>query len=211
MTAMTPDAEPRTIYRLTGMGLGLAAPDGVLPRAALAQMDAAGLLMDRARAEAESLGQAARDAYEAEKARGLAEGRAEARREAAARLMSEQAALDTALGALESELADLVLSTVRNLIQRYDRSELAIELTRSALATMRSENRVQLHVPPAVQDPLRAALPALMADYPEIELIDVIADPALASPNLRMESALGVVDFVLDDTLDGLKRLLRGG
>lgn len=208
---MTPDAEPRTIYRLTGMGLGLAAPDGVLPRAALAQMDAAGLLMDRARAEAESLGQAARDAYEAEKARGLAEGRAEARLEAAARLVSEQAALDTALGALESELADLVLATVRNLIQRYDRAELAIELTRSALATMRSENRVQLHVPPAVQDALRAALPALMADYPEIELIDVIADPALASPNLRMESALGVVDFVLDDTLDGLKRLLRGG
>lgn len=208
---MTPATEPRSIYRLSALGLGAAAPDGILPAAALADIDAAVLILERAQAEAAALAEAARTAYEAERARGLAEGRAEARREAAARLIGEQAALDQALAALEGELADLVLATVRRLIQRFDGAELATELTRSALATMRSEKRAQLHVPPEVQDAVRAALPDLLADYPEIELIDVIADPGLAPPSLRLESALGVVDFVLDDTLDGLRRLLRGG
>lgn len=208
---MTTTAEPRTIYRLAGLGLGAAAPDGILPAAALAEMDAAGLLLERAQAEASAQAEAARAAYEAEKARGLAEGRAEARREAAARLIAEHGALDRALAELEGELAELVLATVRRLIQRFDGAELATELTRSALATMRSEKRAQLHVPPEVQDIVRAALPELLADYPEIELIDVIADAGLAPPSLRLESALGVVDFVLDDTLDGLRRLLRGG
>jgi type III secretion protein L len=112
---------------------------------------------------------------------------------------------------MEQDLADLVLATVRRLIQRFDGAELAIDLTRSALATMRSEKRAQLHVPPEVYDPVRAALPELLADYPEIELIEVVAAPGLAPPSLRLESALGVVDFVPDETLDGLRRLLKGG
>ena len=57
---------------------------------------------------------------------------------------------------------------------------------------------------------IRAQLPAFLAEYPEIQLIDVIADPTLTAPDVRLESELGTVTSILDDTLADLGRLLRG-
>lgn len=201
---------PRMIYRLVSLGLGLDSRDGIIPREVLEGIDASGLIIERAEQEAELLRVAAREIYNGEKARGLSEGQLEAQQQAAARLLSEHAMLDEMLGALEGELADLVLDVMGKLIQDYDRSELATECVRSALATMRSEKRVQLHLPPALQESVRAGMKDMLADYPEIELIDIISDTALSPPDLRLESSLGVVNFVLDDTVAGLRGLLKG-
>ena len=47
-----------------------------------------------------------------------------------------------------------------------------------------------------------------LEEFPAMELVDVIEDVSLTSPSLRLESDLGVVQFVLDDTLADLKALL---
>ena len=206
---MTDTSAARTIYQLSTLGLGLAVEDGIIPRDALEGIDAAGLIVERAQRQAEELREEARHAFAAEKTRGLAEGLAAAEEQAAARLLSEHALLDRTMIALESDLADLVLDVMRKLILTYDREALVTEFVRSALATMRSEKRVQLHLPPSTLESVRSALGGFMEDYPEIELIDIIPDGTLEPPNLRLESTLGVVNFVLDDTVAGLERLLR--
>lgn len=198
-------------FPLSALGLAVDAPEGVIRARDADTMAEAGLILTRARAEAERIGIEAAEAYQAEQRRGHAEGLAEAARQAAAQRLQDQARLDDALDGLESELADLVLGAVRQILRSFDNETLAREVVRSALAAMRSEKRAQLHVAPGAYAEVKSALSEVMADYPEIELVDVITDPDLVAPNLRLESSLGVVDFALDNTLADLRRLLAGG
>lgn len=198
------------VYRLKPLGLAMASPDGVIKHDAVQTMDTADLLLSSAKAKADEILEAAAAVYETEKQRGLAEGRNDAALEAVARLAQEHLALDQKLLEIEDQVSDLILGAVRDVIASFEDDALVREITRTALATMRTEKRAQLHVAPEAEDVVRAALADLMADYPEIELIDVIEDSAITAPNLRLESELGMIEFSLDDSLDTLRALLKG-
>ena len=198
-------------FPLGALGLGATSRDGVLRRADAGVMAEAGQILDRARAEAARIEQEATAAFEAEKQRGHAEGLADAARDAATRRIADHAHLNDALDALESDVADLVLGSVKQVLRSFDDETLSREVVRSALAAMRSEKRAQLHVAPAAYHAVKTSMEELLVDYPEIELVDVITDPDLTPPNLRLESALGVVDFSMDTSLADLRRLLGGG
>lgn len=198
-------------FPLSALGLAVDAPDGVIHARDAEAMAEAGLILTRAHAEAACIAEAAAEAFVSEQRRGHAEGLAEAARQAAAQQVHDHARLDDVLDGLESELADLVLGAVRQILRSFDNETLAREVVRSALAAMRSEKRAQLHVAPAAYAEVKSALAEVLTDYPEIELVDVITDPSLTAPNLRLESSLGVVDFTLEDTLTDLRRLLAGG
>ncbi|WP_226550558.1 type III secretion system stator protein SctL [Celeribacter naphthalenivorans] len=197
------------VYRLNSLGLSIAAPDGILRAETLSEIAGAEALIRTAEAEAAAIRKAAEEVYESEKARGFAEGMAEAERQAAGRMVSEQQAIDRQLATMERDLGHLVHDCVTRVIEQFSDHELTLDLARSALATMRNQRRGQLFVSPDMVDELRAALAGVLDEFPEIELIDVISDPALESPNLRLETDLGVVSFVLDDTLAQLRSLLE--
>lgn len=197
-----------TFYRLQTFGHGISAPTGVVKAADLTQLGQAGDILAEAEHQAAALRAEAQQVYESEKLRGLAEGRAAADAERAVRMIEDLGRIDTRLADLESELGEVVFACVRQIIQGFEDAALAEQVARSALASMRKEQRGQLHVSTAALRHTRDALPRLLQDFPEIELIDVIEDPDLAAPNVRLESAMGVVTFVLDDTLDALRRLL---
>lgn len=198
------------VYPLRVLGLGMVAQDGIVPAAVADELAEAGAILSRARAEAAAIVASAAAARDEERRIGHAEGRAEAQAEAAEWMHAARADLDQRLDRMQTELADLVTACVRRVIHSFDDRTLALETVRSALSAQRSEKRLQLYVSPTVESAVRADLPALMADYPEIQLIDVIGDPALAPPDVRLESELGVVSSVLQDTLADLGRLLRG-
>lgn len=198
------------VYSLRALGLALADVDGVIPAETAGALDDAALIVARARDEAAAIIAAAQEAHDAERRRGHAEGLAEARAEAAAWMHTARQDLEQRLDGLQTELAELVAGCVRRIVHSFDDRTLALETVRSAMAALRSEKRVQLYVAPAVEAEVRAALPGFKADYPEIELIDVIADAALKAPDVRLESELGVVTSVLDQTLADLGLLLRG-
>lgn len=198
------------VFRLKELGLALAPSGGVVKRATVQDMAGATDLLATARAEAERIVGEAHDAFAAEKDRGYAEGWAEAQREAAARLVDEQKTLDDTLARLEGEIGDLVLTLVRQVIHQVDDAELVRRTARAALATIRTQKRAQLYVPSETLDATRAAIADIMAEFPEMELVDVIEDHGLRPPSLRLESDLGVVSFVLENTLDDLRKLLTG-
>ena len=198
-----------TFYKLQSLGHGLAAPSGVVKAATLAELGQAGDILAEAERQAAALREQAQQVYDAEKRRGYAEGRAEANTERAIRMIEDTARVDARLADLESELGGVVFACVRQIIQGFEDDTLAEQVARSALASMRAEQRGQLHVSTAALKHTRAALPGLLKDFPEIELVDVIEDPNLTAPDVRLESAMGVVTFVLDDTLDALRRLLE--
>lgn len=198
-----------SFYRLRPLGHGLAAPSGVVKAADLAELGQAGDILTEAERQAARIRAEAEEVYQSEKRRGYAEGRAEAEAERAVRRIEDVARIDARLADLESELGGVVFACVRQIIEGFEDQALAEQVARSALASMRSEQRGQLYVSTAALKHTRAALPDLLKDFPEIELIDVIEDANLTAPDVRLESAMGVVTFVLDDTLAALKRLLE--
>lgn len=196
-------------FRLRLLDHGIAAPDGILKAADVDALDGARTLIEAAEARARSIERDAQDAYEAEKARGYAEGRQEIAAERAALMIEDQAQFDARLSEMERDIARLVHDCVRQVIEGFDDDALALQVARSALASMRTERRGQLHVAPAALAATREGMADLIAEFPEIELIDIIEDPGLVAPDVRLESKLGVVSFVLDDTLENLRRLLE--
>jgi type III secretion protein L len=196
-------------YRLKAFGHGLAAPSGVVKAAALVELGQAGDILAEAERKAAALIAEAQEVYESEKLRGHAEGRAAADAERAVRMIEDLGRLDSRLSDLESELGGVVFACVRQIIAGFEGEALAEQVARSALASMRSERRGQLYVSTAAYRHTRKAMKKLLEGFPEIELVDVIEDPELRAPDVRLESAMGVVTFVLDDTLSALQRLLE--
>lgn len=198
------------VFSLRPLGLAHDATDGILAAETAEAVAGAALILERARQEAAAIIADAETARAEERRRGHAEGLAEAQAQSAAWLHGARQDLERRLDQMQTELADVVLQSVRRIVHSFDDRRIALETVRSALASLRSEKRLQLFVAPAVEGAVREALPGFRADYPEIELIDVIADPALSPPDVRLESELGVVTSILDDTLAQLGRLLRG-
>lgn len=198
------------VYSLRGLGLALADAEGVIPATTVAALDDAALIVARARAEAEAITAAAHEAREDERRRGHAEGLREAQAEAAVGMHAARQDLEQRLDGMQTELADLVAFCVKRIVHSFDDRTLALETVRSALAALRSEKRVQLYVSPSAEAEVRAGLPEFLAEYPEIQLIDVIVDAALVAPDVRLESELGVLTASLGDTLAELGFLLRG-
>lgn len=197
------------LYRLQGFGHGIETENGVVKASTMARLGQAGDILAEAERQAAELRAEAQRVYESEKRRGHAEGRAEADAERAVRMIEDTARVDARLADLESELGGVVFACVRQIIQGFEDEKLAEQVARSALASMRSEARGQLHVSTEALKSTRKSLAKLLKDFPEIEMVDLIEDPDLRAPNVRLESAMGVVTFVLDDALDALRRLLE--
>jgi type III secretion protein L len=198
------------VFALRPLGLSLATEDGIVPAALAEAMTDADLILQQAKAQAEAILADAAAALEAEKQRGHAEGLRLAEAEAAAWLYQTRLELDARLDRIQLDLADIVTACVKRIVLSFDNQQLAFDTVRCAMASLRSESRLQLFVAPQVEPTIRAQLPALMAEYPEIQLIDLIADPSLNPPDVRLESELGTVTSIFEDTIADLGRLLRG-
>jgi len=106
-------------YRLKPLGFTLAAGAHVLPRAEVEPIEAATALLDEAKQQAEAIVAEARQAFEDEKRRGYDEGLTAGRIEAARMLLAETELLDGKLAGIETELAGLVVASVRRLVQGF--------------------------------------------------------------------------------------------
>lgn len=195
-------------YRLRRADLPALANGGIISREDAADMSEASEIVAKALAEAEETKRASVAAYEAEMARGYEEGREQAAREFAEQLLAEGKSLSDGLGRIEGEMVSLVQSCLRQIIGDLDDATLVQKTVQNALTAVRSERRAKLFVSVEALPEAQIAVDDALKEFPATEYIEVIEDPALRSPNLRLESDLGVVQFVLDDTLNDLRTML---
>ncbi len=196
-------------YQLKELGFRLEAGIHLLPRRMVGAMDEASALVEAARRQATEIVADAEQAFAREKARGYEEGRAQAGREAAARLLDENALLDLRLREIEDELAGIVIACVRKLVQGFGDDEQAASLVRAALVQMRREKRAELRVAPAQYAAMREGIGRIVADFPEVELVDVVEDATLSPPRIVLETAIGRVEGDLGRDLEALERIVR--
>lgn len=196
-------------YRLKELGVRLAGGGHIIPAEEFAAVEESARLLGAAEEKsAEILADAVR-IYEQEKIRGYEDGLQESRLAAVERLIGEQRALDKALQSMEHELAALVATCVRKLISEFADTARAESVVRSALSKMRREKRVEVRAPEALYSFLRSSISAIRADFPEVDLIDVVEDGALAAGQVVVETSIGRVDGDLGQRLEDLEVVIR--
>ena len=196
-------------YRLSDLGFRLAAGAHVIKRAEFSAVDEANRLLGEAESKAAAIVAAAQKAYEEEKLRGYRDGLADARLEAVQRLLEESAVLDQSLVQIERDLSRLTAASVRKLIDGFDDEARAEAVIRVALKQMRREKRAELRVPSRLFEHFRGRIGEIVKDFPEVDLVDVVDDPALDPSQIILETSIGRVDGDLGARLEDLESVIR--
>ncbi len=197
-----------SIYLLKDLDHKLAQGTAVIKRDDFSKVEHANELVRNAEIRAAEIIADAERHFQSEKKRGFTEGMEQSNRDAFERLLNEQLALDKKLSIIEGSLSSLVNACVRKLISTFSNTELAEATTRNALGKMRRENRVQLRVPIDLVAGFKKRVDVIVQDFPEIELIEVLEDSSLVSPNVILESSIGRIDCNFDNKLEDLEILL---
>lgn len=195
-------------YRLNHLGFKLASGAHVLSASALAPVSQAQDLVETAQARAVQMAAEAAEAFEAERVRGFRQGMEEANLAAVERLLSENLVLDQSLARTERDLARLVAACVRKLIDGFDDMERVGAIVRSALKQMRQEKRAQVRVAPDIASRLKSSIAGIAREFPEVEMIDVVADATLHDAHVIVETSIGRVDGDIGRRLEELERIV---
>ena len=142
--------------------------------------------------------QQALEARDAAVAEGLAQGQA-----AASQLLLEtSSAVDRYLATVETQLAELSLALVRQVLDDLDATALIAQLCQRALRDFRDEQRLTLHVPVAQVEPVTALLHA------QLGMLRVHGDASLGPRHATLSSPVAAVDLDVDEQLHGLRLAL---
>lgn len=151
----------------------------------------------------------AQAAYEAERRRGHQEGTEQARREGSSHMAEQIARTDQYFSGIEEQLAALVMQGVRRIIGGYSDHERVLHTVRGALAAVRNQKQITLRLHPDNVEYVKARAADLLAGYPGVGLLDVVADSRLASDCCVLESDIGVVEASTRDQIESLEAAFR--
>lgn len=196
-------------YRLSELGYALAPGPQLLAPEAVEPVAAATGLLREAEARAAAIVRAAEDAYARRSDEGYADGLARAKLAAVERLLEESAALDAGLRATEAEMARIVAACLRKLVDDYDDQARIQATVRGALRQMRREQRSELRVSSAQFAAVKAGIDRIVAEFPDVELVDVVEDAALVPPQIVLESPVGRVEVEFGMSLAALEAVIR--
>lgn len=166
-------------------------------------------LIEAARAEADRIVAEARAVYESEKKRGYDDGLEEGKFNLSLQMMDTIEATVNYFANVENEITDTVLLAVKKILGEFDDHDLILRIVRSVLAVARNQKQVTLRVAPQQLETVRENLTTIMADFPSINFIDVVADGRLQEGGCLLESEIGVVDASLEIQLNAIRTALK--
>lgn len=178
-------------------GKRLSADDAAVWQQGQATIADAQAYADRMRADA-------RQAYEAQRAMGYADGRRQAQEERAAELLRIENQTALYFHRITDSVVQLVLDAVRKLVHGFDDGQRVLAVVHSCLELMRTERHLRLHVHPDQVGFLRQQLDGLRAIYPSMAHLEIHPDAALPRDGCRVESELGVAEASLNGQLEAL-------
>ena len=200
-----------TMFQMTG-GIVAPAPGTRLIRAEeYSRLLEAGELLAAARGRADAIRAEAEEAYETRRREGYEDGVMEGRMEQAEKMMETAMQAVEYIENIEETLVKVVTSAGRKIIGELDERERIVRVVRTALVSVRSQQKVLIRVCPADEPAVREALAAMIASAPGgVSFLDVSADPRMKPGDCILESELGVVDAGLETQLRALENALAG-
>ena len=177
----------------------------IVPAAAVAAFRDAGEIVDEARRQAEGIIADARSAHEAECRRGYDEGCKQARMEQAEQMIEHVARTVDYLAHVEARMVDLVMGAVQKIVADFDDSERVLIVVRNSLSVVRNQKQMTLRLNPAQVETVRAHVNDLLAVYPGVGYLDLIADGRVQKDACILESEIGLVEASIEGQLEALR------
>jgi type III secretion protein L len=175
---------------------------------ALAWADAQALLA-QAKQQAEAIIAGAQAAFESERARGYAEGHQSALLDQAEKMIDTVGRTVEYFARVENEMVELVMTAVRKVVDGFNDREKVMIVVRNALAVVRNQKQMTLRLNPAEVDAVRAQINNLLAAYPSVGYLDIVADGRLAPSSCILESDIGMVEASLEGQLEALRQAFQ--
>ena len=166
-------------------------------------------LLDHARAQADAIVAGAQAAFEAERKRGYAEGREEALLDQAEKMIETVGRTVDYFARVENEMVELVMQAVRKVVDGFDSRETVMIVVRNALAVVRNQKHMTLRLHPEEVEIVRTRVNELLAAYPGVGYLDIIADARLLRGACILESEIGMVEASLDGQIEALRKAFQ--
>ncbi len=163
-----------------------------------------------AEAEAEAIRAAARDAAEAEKKRGYAEGLDEGKTEI---LMQKLNLLDESVRYMESvenKMAEIVMKALRKCVAEIDDDQLVVQIVKKAMsAVVRNQRQITVRVNPAMVAVVKARMGLLQGEFPSLTFVEVAEDPHLGTTACIVETEAGLVEASVEGQIAAIEKSIR--
>lgn len=166
-------------------------------------------LLAQARAQADEIVGGAQAAFEAERERGYQEGRESALLDQAEKMIETVGRTVEYFAGVENEMVELVMSAVRKVVDGFDDREKVMVVVRNALAVVRNQKQMTLRLNPAEVDTVREQINDLLAAYPGVGYLDILADGRLARGACILESEIGMVEASLEGQIQALRQAFQ--
>lgn len=199
------------VFRMTGDVVTPGSGTRVLHAGEYSRLVEARDLLAAARERADAILAEAERAYEARKREGYEDGVLEGRMEQAEKMMETAMQAVEYIENIEETLVKVVGSALRKIIGELDDRERIVRVVRTALVSVRSQQKVLIRVSPDDETAVREALAAMMSSAPGgVTFLDLSADPRMKRGDCILESELGVVDAGLETQLKAIENALTG-
>lgn len=175
-------------------------------QAAWADADA---LLAQAREQADAIVGGAQAAFDAESQRGYEEGRESALLDQAEKMIETVGRTVEYFAGVENEMVELVMAAVRKVVDGFDDREKVMVVVRNALAVVRNQKQMTLRLNPSEVDTVREQINDLLAAYPGVGYLDILADGRLARGACILESEIGMVEASLEGQIQALRQAFQ--
>ncbi|OZG72649.1 hypothetical protein BTA51_14055 [Hahella sp. CCB-MM4] len=197
-----------TVIRLTDTGLDLDS-EKVLKSDDYRVLQEKEQIIQDARHSADMIVQQAREVYAEEKARGYQEGLREAHNKRVELMLANTAQIIRSYQDVEQTLTNLVIDSVRKILNEFDKEELAYQVVRKALYHISEGAQVTVKIATDVAAPVRTKIKEALEFYPGLEKFEVIADPNLGDGDCQIESNFGVIRANVEDQVEALTQAMN--
>jgi len=163
----------------------------------------------------EALAQATRRAAEivalaeTQRAAAIREGRElgieQGRAEYAASMVEATARMESSFICLEARLVKTIMDALQAILHDIGERTVMERLVRRTIANSSRKHALRLIVASQQFDTVNALLSSVLAEFPEIEFVDVVQDPAGVPGMCVLESEFGIVDASLDTQLAAIR------
>lgn len=162
-------------------------------------------LTDHARAQADQILAGAQAAFEAECQRGYEDGRQEALLNQAEKMIETVGRTVDYFASVENKMVDLVMASVCKVVDGFNDQEKVIIVVRNALAVVRNQKQITLRLHPDDLELVRGRINDILAAYPGVGYLDLLADARLTPGACILESEIGMVEASLEGQIAALR------
>lgn len=156
--------------------------------------------------EAAGIVAGAQAGYEAECRRGYLDGLEESKLETAERMIETVGRTVDYFAKVENRMIELVMGAIRKIVADFDDRERVRVVVRNALSVVRNQKQVTLRIAPEQVETVKGALNDLLAEYPGLGYLDIVADPRLAADACILESEIGLVEASVSGQIEAIEK-----